>query len=182
MMESSSNNNGIKNNVRAEKVKVATFNHRINKWLDQGSFILEGKFSEIYTPTLILAGQNDKILPSAKEAERLKAFQDNQNKKKVKRLEKVVDFVDKKNDKDDEDDSTLFTPSKEKEYNFTGCKDWAQHLASVFGTQCVRFNGKTITVKLAKKHNFTKHHILAFITSYTRINKANSKQKAFRDC
>ena len=49
----------------------------------------------------------------------MKAFQINQDKKKVKRLEKVVDFVDKKDDEDDDDDLTPFTPSKEKEYNFT---------------------------------------------------------------
>eukprot|EP01035_Chromulina_nebulosa_P020813 gene20813-26981_t len=49
-----------------------TLNHRLDKWLGLGSAILEGKFSEITVPTLILVGQNDRLLPSAAEGLRLK--------------------------------------------------------------------------------------------------------------
>jgi len=73
-----------------------------------------------------------------------------------------------------------------KEYNFKGTKEWANHLASIYGAENVRFNTQAtmwtenkvektekhanITVLIDKKTNYTKHHLLAFITSYTRIN------------
>jgi len=57
-----------------------------------------------------------------------------------------------------------------KEFNFTGSKEWAGHLASIYGRENVHYNNDRITVLIEKKMNYTKHHILAFITSYTRIN------------
>lgn len=69
-----------------------------------------------------------------------------------------------------------------KEYNFKGDKTWAAHLATLYGVENVRYNTYrhmdlagtkeecNITVLVDKDFNYTNHHILAFITSYTRIN------------
>lgn len=59
-----------------------------------------------------------------------------------------------------------------KELNFMGTKEFAGHLASIHGVDKIKFNGAMghITAKVAKKTYRTKHHMLAFITSYTRIN------------
>jgi len=72
--------------------------------------------------------------------------------------------------------------SPKKEYNFPGSKEWACHLASVYGTDNVRFNKNHITVLVDKKINYTKHHILAFITSYTRINILEAMLKIKNPC
>ena len=57
-------------------------------------------------------------------------------------------------------------------YTFKGDKKWASHLKSELGDDNVLFfNGQNIiVVKTPKKSYYTTHHILAFITSYTRIN------------
>ena len=48
-----------------------TLNWRVSKWLGEGSFIMEKKYAEIKTPTLILTGKNDRLLPSRDEGRRL---------------------------------------------------------------------------------------------------------------
>ena len=48
-----------------------TLNWRVSKWLGEGSFIMENKYAEIKTPTLILTGKNDRLLPSRDEGRRL---------------------------------------------------------------------------------------------------------------
>lgn len=57
-------------------------------------------------------------------------------------------------------------------YTFKGEKKWASHLASVIGAENISFynDAGTITCKVANKVSYTRHHILAFITAYTRIN------------
>ena len=55
-------------------------------------------------------------------------------------------------------------------YTFSGDADWCAHLKTVLGTDNVVYYDGRITCKIQKKASKTRHHILAFITSYTRIN------------
>jgi len=48
-----------------------TLDWRLRKWLDTGNFVLQDRYKEITTPTLLLVGEDDRLLPSAKEAKRL---------------------------------------------------------------------------------------------------------------
>ena len=58
--------------------------------------------------------------------------------------------------------------SETKTYKFHGSSDWASHLkACGYATY---FDGDMISVKIPLDFYYTRHHILAFITSYTRIN------------
>lgn len=64
-------------------------------------------------------------------------------------------------------------------YTFKGNAEWASHLKAVLGDDKVLFykeNG-IIVVKLVKKSYFTTHHILSFITSYTRLNMFDIMRK-----
>ena len=60
-------------------------------------------------------------------------------------------------------------------YTFKGDRKWASHLKSELGDDNVLFfsNQNIIVIKMPKKSYFTTHHILAFITSYTRMNMIN---------
>lgn len=62
--------------------------------------------------------------------------------------------------------------TKYHKFKFTGNKEWANHLAYELGQENVfyfkEFN--MIIIKQDKKNYNTYHHILAFITSYTRLN------------
>jgi hypothetical protein len=83
---------------------------------------------------------------------------------------------------------------RKKEYNFKGDRHWAAHLATLYGAENVRFNVQkrislsgdeeecNITVLVDKKFNYTMHHILAFITSYTRINVIEALMKIKTPC
>lgn len=64
-------------------------------------------------------------------------------------------------------------------YSFKGDKKWASHLATVLGPENVSFynEANTIVCKVANKVSYTRHHILAFITSYTRINMMEIMRK-----
>lgn len=57
-------------------------------------------------------------------------------------------------------------------YTFSGDSEWARHLAYELGKGKVFHNDETnmITIKNPRKHIYTYHHILAFITAYTRLN------------
>ena len=57
-------------------------------------------------------------------------------------------------------------------YTFKGDAEWASHLKSEIGEDKVNYwsTKGLITIKVDKLSYSTKHHILAFITSYTRIN------------
>ncbi len=61
---------------------------------------------------------------------------------------------------------------KDQVYMFKGNKEWASHLKAELGENnvCYFENEKTIIIKKENASLYTRHHILAFITSYTRIN------------
>ena len=48
-----------------------TLNHRLSKWLGSGSFLMKDRYKEIVTPTLLLIGTDDRLLPSGTEGRRL---------------------------------------------------------------------------------------------------------------
>lgn len=64
-------------------------------------------------------------------------------------------------------------------YLFKGNEKWASHLASVVGKENISFyeDSNRIACKVANKVAYTRHHILAFITSYTRINMMEIMRK-----
>ena len=64
-------------------------------------------------------------------------------------------------------------------YTFSGNKEWAKHLKYELGNENVYYfnDWNMITIKIDKKTNFTYHHILAFITSYTRLNMLDIMSK-----
>jgi hypothetical protein len=64
-------------------------------------------------------------------------------------------------------------------YTFKGSREWASHLKSVLGDDQVLYFGEQnmIIVKIVKKSYYTTHHILAFITSYTRLNMFDIMRK-----
>jgi hypothetical protein len=64
------------------------------------------------------------------------------------------------------------TNNESDSFTFKGDETWASHLKAELGDDAVMFFGQQdlILVRNAKKYNFTNHHILAFITSYTRVN------------
>lgn len=64
-------------------------------------------------------------------------------------------------------------------YTFSGSKEWAKHLKYELGNENVYYfnDWNMITIKIDKKTNFTYHHILAFITSYTRLNMLDIMSK-----
>jgi hypothetical protein len=57
-------------------------------------------------------------------------------------------------------------------YTFKGDSEWASHLKSELGDDKVYYFKEQgfIVVKIDKKSYYTTHHILGFITAYTRIN------------
>jgi hypothetical protein len=55
-------------------------------------------------------------------------------------------------------------------YLFKGSYDWACHLKAQLGEDRISFWGDFICVKNPKGAVWTTHHLLAFITSYSRIN------------
>ena len=99
-----------------------------------------------------------------------------------------------------------------KEFNFNGTKKWAAHLMDLLGKDNVWFNAietaqthrlkskmvkgrriytkvcidedmkGCITVRIPKNAHYTCHHILAFITSYTRINILTALMKLKNPC
>ena len=48
-----------------------TLTWRIKEWLDVGNFVVKGSLSKIIAPTLLLIGEDDKMLPSKSEGRRL---------------------------------------------------------------------------------------------------------------
>ena len=48
-----------------------TLNWRLSKWLATGSSLMSEKYSAITSPTLVIVGQNDRLLPSQSEGRRL---------------------------------------------------------------------------------------------------------------
>lgn len=64
-------------------------------------------------------------------------------------------------------------------FTFKGNREWASHLKSVLGDDSVMYfsQEQMIIVKVYKKSYYTTHHILAFITSYTRLNMFDIMRK-----
>jgi hypothetical protein len=64
-------------------------------------------------------------------------------------------------------------------YSFNGNREWAAHLKAELGDNNVMYFSQQnlIVVKVPKKSYKTTHHILAFITSYTRINMLDIMSK-----
>lgn len=64
-------------------------------------------------------------------------------------------------------------------YSFKGDAEWASHLKAELGSDNVFYFSvkKMIIVKIKRKSYTTKHHLLSFITSYTRINMLELMEK-----
>jgi hypothetical protein len=62
--------------------------------------------------------------------------------------------------------------SDSETYSFKGNQKWASHLKAEMGDSNVFYfsSKKLIVIKVLKKSYQTRHHILGFITAYTRIN------------
>jgi hypothetical protein len=73
----------------------------------------------------------------------------------------------------------LGTDNHLKTYMFPGDKEWASHLKYQLGDDKVLYfkEAGMIVVKVPKKSYMTKHHILSFITSYTRLNMLSVMEK-----
>jgi pimeloyl-ACP methyl ester carboxylesterase len=54
-----------------------TLNWRLTKWLGKGNFYLDNNFDKISTPSIVLVGKNDRLLPSMEEGRRLKKLMKN---------------------------------------------------------------------------------------------------------
>lgn len=57
--------------VLAENLPAATLEHRITRWMPVGTSVINSRLSEIDVPSVVVAGSEDKMLPSKKEALRL---------------------------------------------------------------------------------------------------------------
>ena len=60
-----------------ETLPPETLNWRISKWLTTGNYVMNDKFNKITAPTLIIIGQNDRLLPSKDEGRRLLTVMNN---------------------------------------------------------------------------------------------------------
>lgn len=54
-----------------ELLPPATLEWRLRKWLGNGNYLMEKRYSNIVAPTLILIGAQDRLLPSRNEGRRL---------------------------------------------------------------------------------------------------------------
>lgn len=65
-----------------------------------------------------------------------------------------------------------------RNFSFSSSADWASHLASEFGDDCFYWSDRKIcSVRVPVKNVLTSHHILAFITSYVRIQMIEAMKK-----
>jgi hypothetical protein len=73
--------------------------------------------------------------------------------------------------------------TKYHKFKFTGNREWAKHLAYELGSENVMYfkEQKMIIITQNKKNYNTYHHILAFITSYTRLNMLEIMRKVKGD-
>jgi hypothetical protein len=64
-------------------------------------------------------------------------------------------------------------------YSFKGDAEWASHLKAELGNENVFYFSlkKMIVIKIKRKSYTTKHHLLSFITSYTRLNMLELMEK-----
>lgn len=68
-------------------------------------------------------------------------------------------------------------------YTLKGGSEWASHLKAELGDDCVFYfsEQQLIVIKIEKKSYTTRHHILAFITCYTRLNMLELMSKVDGD-
>ena len=72
----------------------------------------------------------------------------------------------------------LSCESKHDSFSFKCGDTWAGHIASEYGKDSFYWKDRGIcTVKIPKKNVYTTHHILAFITSYVRIQMMEAMRK-----
>jgi pimeloyl-ACP methyl ester carboxylesterase len=71
----------------SEQLSAETLVWRISKWFGAGTSIMDGKYSQIKTPTLVLIGKNDRLLPSRDEGRRLKSIMTNSEMVEVKEFD-----------------------------------------------------------------------------------------------
>ena len=63
-------------------------------------------------------------------------------------------------------------------FSFKCDDEWASHVKAEYGDNCLYWRDRGIcTVKIPKKAVYTTHHILAFITSYVRIQMMEAMRK-----
>lgn len=55
-----------------KRLPPSTLEHRVSKWLGVGTPVVNARLSDIHVPTLVVVGEEDSLMPSAKEAKRLK--------------------------------------------------------------------------------------------------------------
>eukprot|EP01041_Mallomonas_annulata_P009122 gene9122-18894_t len=58
-------------NAVTKRLPVATLRWRLNGWLKAGTHIMNNNYDKITTPTLVLIGIKDRLLPSAQEGKRI---------------------------------------------------------------------------------------------------------------
>ncbi|KAG5183756.1 Alpha/Beta hydrolase protein [Tribonema minus] len=58
--------------VAYKEISAATLRYRLNAWLRAGSDMVNSRLEELKMPVLVLAGEEDRFLPSVEEAARLK--------------------------------------------------------------------------------------------------------------
>lgn len=71
----------------SEQLSAETLIWRISKWFGAGTSIMDGKYDQIKTPTLVLVGKNDRMLPSRDEGRRLKTIMKNCEMVEVKEFD-----------------------------------------------------------------------------------------------
>ncbi len=65
-----------------------------------------------------------------------------------------------------------------RNFSFSSSAEWASHLVSEFGDDCFYWSDHRIcSVRVPVKNVLTTHHILAFITSYVRIQMIEAMKK-----
>jgi len=69
--------------VLEERLPPSTLLHRLSQWLPVGSMFVNSRLEKLKTPTLVVAGADDNMLPTEKEAERLSSILPNCTSKKI---------------------------------------------------------------------------------------------------
>jgi pimeloyl-ACP methyl ester carboxylesterase len=54
-----------------DKIQPSVLSWRLKEWLAVGAYVMKEQYGKITTPTVVLAGVNDRMLPSKREAKRL---------------------------------------------------------------------------------------------------------------
>jgi pimeloyl-ACP methyl ester carboxylesterase len=57
--------------ILEERLPAGTLQHRVSQWLSVGTSLVNERINDLQAPTLVVAGDRDRIMPSDKEVERL---------------------------------------------------------------------------------------------------------------